>query len=140
MKVKILVVDDEQEIREMIQRHFRFLGFQVDTAENGRQALDAMEGERYDVVISDIMMPVMTGPDMLQVIRKEYPMVHVIMMTGYVTMDNALTCMRLGADTLIFKPLEDLEEVERAVEKAVGHINHWLNLLKQLQSMKPESA
>jgi CheY-like chemotaxis protein len=140
MKVKILVVDDELEIREMIQRHFRFLGFEVGTAENGRQALDIMEGERYDVVISDIMMPVMTGPDMLREIRKQYPMVHVIMMTGYVTMDNALTCMRLGADTLIFKPLEDLEEVEQAVEKAVVHINHWLDLLKQLQSMKPASA
>ena len=140
MKVRILVVDDEPGIREMVQRHFRFLGFEVGTAENGRAALDMMAGERYDIVISDIMMPEMTGPEMLQEIRSHYPMVHVIMMTGYVTMSNALACMRLGADTLIFKPLEDLEEVERAVEKAVEHINHWLDLLKQLQSMKPASA
>lgn len=140
MKVKILVVDDEPGIREMLQRHFRFLGFEVDTAENGKIALEHLERERFDVVISDIMMPEMTGPEMLRKIRGEYPMVHVIMMTGYVTMDNALACMRLGADTLIFKPLEDLEELERAVENAVVHINHWLDLLKKLQSLKPASA
>jgi CheY-like chemotaxis protein len=140
MKVRILVVDDEAEIREMVQRHFRFLGFEVDVAENGQRALEIMAGARFDVVISDIMMPVMTGPDMLREIRTQYPMTHVIMMTGYVTMDNALTCMRLGADTLIFKPLEDLEELEEAVARAVAHISHWLDLLKQLQTMKPANA
>lgn len=140
MKVRILVVDDEAEIRQMIQRHFRFLGFDVETAENGRIALEVMSNSRFDVVISDIMMPEMTGPEMLREIRSQYPMVHVIMMTGYVTMDNALTCMRLGADTLVFKPLEDLDQLEKAVSQAVAHIRHWLDLLKQLQTMKPAGA
>lgn len=140
MKVRILVVDDEPEIRQMVQRHFRFLGFEVETAEHGRQALEIMAGSRFDVVISDILMPVMAGTEMLREIRLQYPMVHVIMMTGYVTMDNALTCMRLGADTLVFKPLEDLEQLERAVGRAVDHISHWLDLLKELQTMKPADA
>ncbi len=137
MKVRLLVVDDELGIQEMIQRHFRFLGFEVDCANNGEQALGIMAKARYDIVISDIMMPVMDGPDMLRVIRRLYPMTHVIMMTGYVTMDNALTCMRLGADTLVFKPLEDMGTLEKAVADAVEHIQHWLGLLKELQSMKP---
>tara|TARA_R110001592_G_scaffold105903_3_gene297711 strand:- start:297 stop:719 length:423 start_codon:yes stop_codon:yes gene_type:complete len=140
MKVKLLIVDDEPEIREMVQRHFRFLGFEVDVAEHGAQALQVMGEARYDIVISDIMMPVMNGTEMLREIRRQYPMTHVIMMTGYVTMDNALTCMRLGADTLIFKPLEELGQLEQAVADAVKHIGHWLDLLKQLQSMKPPTA
>ena len=140
MKVRILVVDDEQEIREMVQRHFRFLGFHVDTAENGLDALRIMQGKRYDIVISDIMMPEMLGTDMLREIRKQYPMTHVIMVTGYVTLDNALTCMRLGADTLILKPLEDLGELEAAVERSVAAVARWLNLLKKLQEMKPANT
>jgi CheY-like chemotaxis protein len=140
MKVRLLIVDDESEIREMVQRHFRFLGFDVDVAEDGAQALQFMAGARYDIVISDIMMPVMNGTEMLREIRRQSPMTHVIMMTGYVTMDNALTCMRLGADTLIFKPLEEMGQLEQAVADAVKHIGHWLDLLKQLQSMKPPAA
>jgi len=140
MKVRILVVDDELEIRKMLLRHFRFLGFEVEAAENGQHALELMATKRFDVVISDIMMPVMTGPEMLREIRRQYPMTHVIMMTGYVTMDNALTCMRLGADTLVFKPLEDLGLLEDAVKRAVDHVGHWLDLLKQLQGMKSPSA
>ena len=140
MKVRILVVDDEEEIREMVRRHFRFLGFHVDTAKNGRDALAVMQGQRYDIVISDIMMPEMLGTDMLREIRKQYPMTHVIMMTGYVTLDNALTCMRLGADTLVLKPLEDLGELEAAVERSVAAVSRWLTLLKKLQDMKPANA
>lgn len=140
MKVRILVVDDEEEIREMVRRHFRFLGFHVDTAENGRAALAIMQEQRYDIVISDIMMPEMTGTDMLREIRKQYPMTHVIMMTGYVTLDNALTCMRLGSDTLILKPLEDLGELEGAVERAVAAVSRWLTLLRKLQEMKPANT
>lgn len=140
MKVRILVVDDEQEIREMVRRHFRFLGFHVDVADNGRAALETMSGQRYDIVISDIMMPEMTGTDMLREVRKQYPMTHVIMMTGYVTLDNALTCMRLGADTLVLKPLEDLGELEAAVERAVDAVSRWLTLLRKLQELKPANA
>lgn len=140
MKARILVVDDEQAIQEMVQRHFRFLGYEVETASNGIEALSRMRDQRYDIVISDIMMPEMDGTDLLREIRRHYPMTHVIIMTGYVTLDNALTCMRLGADTLVLKPLEDLGLLEEAVERAVATIARWLGLLNQLQGMKPSGA
>lgn len=140
MKVHLLIVDDEAEIRESLARHFRFLGFPVATAGNGREALEAMRQEKIDIVISDIMMPEMDGIELLRAIRAEYPMVHTIMTTGYVTLDNALACMRLGADTLIFKPIADLKEVEAAVENAVRALRHWVDLLKRLQAMKPHDA
>lgn len=140
MKARILVVDDEPAIQEMVQRHFRFLGFEVETAGNGVEALARMQDQRYDIVISDIMMPVMNGTDLLREIRRHYPMTHVIIISGYVTLDSALTCMRLGADTLVLKPLEDLGLLEEAVERAVATIARWLGLLNQLQAMKPSGA
>jgi CheY-like chemotaxis protein len=140
MKIRLLVVDDEADIREMLARHFRFLGLDVFTAANGRAALDILRAEKIDIVISDIMMPEMNGIELLRALRAEYPMVHSIMITGYVTLDNALACMRLGADTLIFKPIEDLKQLEDAVENSVHALRHWVDLLKQLQTMKPQGV
>ena len=138
MKVRILVVDDEAEICDMLTRHFRFLGYDAVSASNGQKALEIIQSNPPSIVISDIKMPVMDGTELLRTLRQEYPMIHVIMITGYVTLDNALTCMRLGADTLVFKPLEDLRELENAVERAVSSITHWLDLLKELRAMKPK--
>lgn len=138
MKVRILVVDDEVEICDMLTRHFRFLGYDAVSAPNGHEALEIIQNNPPSIVISDIKMPVMDGTELLRTLRHEYPMIHVIMITGYVTLDNALTCMRLGADTLVFKPLEDLRELENAVERAVSSITHWLDLLKELRAMKPK--
>lgn len=137
MNVQILAVDDEEEIRTMVQRHFRFLGFGVDVACNGVDALSKMAQKRYELVITDIMMPEMNGVDLLREIRRQYPMTRVIMLSGYVTLDNALACMRLGAESLILKPLEDLGQVEEAVERSVASVGRWLNLLSQLQALKP---
>ncbi|HNX90696.1 MAG TPA: response regulator [Candidatus Omnitrophota bacterium] len=136
-KACILVVDDEKNIQETLSRHFRFLGYDVDTVDNGSLALDALAKKRYEVVITDISMPVMDGIQLLRAIRKEYPMVHCIIMTGYVTMENILSCMRLGADTCIYKPFEDLKEMEEAVESAVAYIDRWQKKLKTLLRMKP---
>lgn len=136
-KPRILVVDDESNIRDMLNRHFRFLGYEVESAENGQVALKLMNEKRFEVVISDINMPTMSGTDFLRQVKINQPMAHVIMMTGYVTMDNVLTCMRLGADTCVFKPLEDMKELEAAVQYAVDHLKHWQQKLKVLIKMKP---
>lgn len=133
----ILVVDDEQDIRDALARHFKFMDYDVFTAPNGAEALEVMKKRKFYVVISDIMMPVMDGVELLRRVRKDYPMTHIIMMTGYVTMENILSCMRHGADTCIFKPLEDLTEMEKAVEQAVFYLENWKKKLKQLTEMKP---
>ena len=140
MKFRILVVDDETEIRDMLSRHFRYLGYDVDTAGDGEEALKKMREAKFDIVISDIMMPGMDGTDLLRSINSEHPMTHVIMITGYVTLNNALTCMRLGADTIVFKPIEDLGKLEEAVENATKTIKKWLEILNELRKMKPSEA
>ena len=139
MPVNLLVVDDELEIREMLSRHFRFLGYDVDTAENGQDALDKMAERKTDIVISDIRMPVMDGPELCKRIRLDFPMTRVIMITGYVTLENALACLRRGADTCVFKPLEDMTELEQAVNRSVEMIQTWMKKLTELRKMKTPS-
>lgn len=140
MKVHLLIVDDEQEIGELLSRRFRFLGYLVDVAENGKEALEIMERTKIDIVVSDISMPEMDGIELLRTIRHQYPMVHVIMMTGYVTLDNALSCARLGADTCVFKPLDELKELEEAIDSAVAAIRKWLGIFHVLMKMKPDAV
>ena len=137
MKVQILVVDDEEQIRDMLARHFRYLGYEVDTAENGKDALAKLDEDRTDIVISDIMMPEMNGVDLLYHLRRDHPMVRAIMITGYVTLENAMGCMRNGAETCVFKPIEDLSNLETAVDQVVSRINNWHGILRDLQGMKP---
>jgi len=137
VKVRILIVDDEVEICEMLSRHFRYIGYDVETANDGRQAMEKLAESIFQVVISDIVMPKMDGVELLRTIGKQFPMIHVVMITGYVTLDNALSCMRLGADTCVFKPLEDLTELEDAVTNAVSALKLWQEKLKMLRTMNP---
>lgn len=137
MNIRILIVDDEEDNRKMLSRHFRFNGYEVETAEHGEEALEILEEKKIDIVISDIMMPVLDGIGLLKELHSTYPTVHTIMITGYVTLENALSCMRYGAETCIFKPLKDLTSLDEAVDKAVKSIHHWLKILEELRAMKP---
>lgn len=137
MDKHLLIVDDEGEIRDMLSRHFKFAGFKVSTAENGVAALDVLSQDAPRVVISDIAMPEMDGIDLLREIRTQYPMTRVIMITGYVSLDNALSCMRNHADTCIFKPFSDLTELDSAVAGAFENLDHWEKKFVALQDMKP---
>ncbi len=134
-KTRIMVVDDEPDIRESLSRHFRFLGYEVVTAEHGKAALAELEERKTDIVISDIMMPEMDGIALLKRIRADYPMAHIIMMTGYVTQENVLACMRHGADTCVFKPIDPMEELEQAVRDAENALRKWTSVLVRLKRM-----
>ncbi|MBU2511852.1 response regulator [bacterium] len=139
MTARLLIVDDELDIREMLSRHYRFKGFEVDLAGNGREALEILSKKRIEIVISDIMMPQMDGVELLKEIRIHYPMVRIIMITGYVTLDNALACMGNGAETLVFKPLMELKELDDAVLRALEGLKAWQKKLQDLQRMKPSA-
>lgn len=140
MNGQLLVVDDEAEVRDMLSRHFRLLGYGVQQAGNGEEALDVLGRAKIDVVISDIRMPAMDGVALLREVRRQYPMVRVIMITGYVTLENALACMRNQAETCVFKPIEDMAELEQAVEKAMESLARWKRKFHELQGMKPKGA
>lgn len=137
---QLLVVDDERDILEMISRHFRYKGYPVETAENGRVALDILGQRKVDILISDIMMPVMSGVELLRHLRQDYPMIRPIMMTGYVTLENALACIRYGADACVFKPFEDMGLLETAVLEAESKLKYWMKILKELRALKPDGG
>ncbi len=136
MTRRILIVDDEAPIRDSLARHFRLLGMETETAMDGEDALEKLAKVPYRVVVSDIMMPRLDGMGLLRQMRKEYPMTRAIMITGYVSLENALSCMQKGADTCIFKPFQDLSELDQAVEDAFAFHERWERKLLELRGMK----
>lgn len=139
MSLNLLIVDDEAEIRDLLARHFTLLDYNVETAENGKAAVEVLENNRIDAVITDILMPEMDGIGLLRYLRDHLPMVRTIVITGYITLDNALSCMRLGAEAFVFKPIEDLAELEEAVELITKRLKIWQRKLRELRGMKLES-
>lgn len=133
---RLLIVDDEQGIRESLVDFFTLQGYYAISAENGISALKKMSSQKIDLIVSDIVMPVMNGVELLKQVKIEYPMVQVIMITGYVTLDNALACLRRGAEACVFKPFENMKELLQAVNTAKMKLENWDNKLKMLLAMK----
>lgn len=116
---KILVVDDESLMREFITESLLSQGYEVDDAEHGARALEFMVNEAYDVILTDLKMPKITGIDVLKRAREKMPDAKVIIMTAYGTVENAVEAMKLGAFDYITKPFsvdEILMLVTRALE------------------------
>ncbi len=114
----VLVVDDEANILEALQKVLTKEGFEVLTAGNGRQALDVLRKQPIRVMITDLRMPGMTGDDLLKAAKAITPEVEVIVMTAYGTVENAVEAMKLGAYDFVSKPLKRASVVA-AVRKAL---------------------
>ena len=102
---RILLVDDELIARENLSIIFEADGFDVEAVANGLEAVEAMEREPADIVVSDLKMDGMDGMDLLQELRKRWPDTKVIMITGYATVKTAVAAMRQGADQYLGKPV-----------------------------------
>jgi len=113
-KGRILVVDDEAVIREGIRRILGGEGYQVDTSGSGRLALEKVQEESYDVVITDLKMPGMDGMEVLKAIKILQPEVPVIIITGYATVETAVEAMKSGAFDYISKPFTAEQIIEKA--------------------------
>lgn len=102
--LNILVVDDEQIIREGCTEIFKSEGHQVVTAANGLQALDRIEQQKFDLILTDLKMPGMEGMELLAELKKVLPQADIIVMTGYATIESAVEAMRLGVYDYVTKP------------------------------------
>ena len=119
-KVRILVVDDEPGMRDLLKLELETAGFQVTMASDGQEALDWVEKEKFQLVITDIMMPKMDGLELLEGIKKRDVYLEVIVTTGYGQVENAVNAMKKGAYDFIQKPYSTdqiLAVVEKALEK-----------------------
>jgi len=115
----ILVVDDEEKIRHILQIMLSLKGHKVDCAASGEEALGMIKENCYDLVIADIKMNGMSGLELLEEIKKLSPPVPVIFITAYATVESAVEAMRAGAVDYIPKPFEE-ERIHLTVERALG--------------------
>ncbi len=114
----ILIVDDEQSYRQLLKLVFEPEGHSVLTAMNGREALEMLEVEQADIIISDVRMPDMDGIALLRAARELYPDIGIVLMTAFATVDTARDAFKLGADDFIQKPF-DVEELKLIVRKTL---------------------
>ena len=114
----ILIVDDEQSYRQLLTLVFEEQGNTIRTAMNGRQALELLDAEAADVIISDVKMPDMDGIEMLRAVRSTLPDLGVILMTAFASVETAREAFKLGADDFIQKPF-DVEELKLIVRKTL---------------------
>ncbi len=106
MQEKILVVDDEDIIRESLSFILKKEGFLVEEAVNGKEALDKIKENSFDLVISDLEMPVMKGTELLEEIKKLDIKTSVVIVTAFGSLDTAIKALRNGASDYILKPVE----------------------------------
>lgn len=120
---RVLVVDDEEAYRTLMAGHLERKGMQVATAANGAAALDAMQAEGpFNVVVTDLMMPNMSGLELLKELKSREPGTEVIIITASNEIDKAVSAMRDGgAFDYLLKPLESIGELSLTVGRAIQH-------------------
>ncbi|MCZ7541346.1 MAG: response regulator transcription factor [Anaerolineae bacterium] len=138
----ILVVDDEGAIRYSISKTLQRLGYQVHTAETGEEALEMMQRQEYDVVLTDIRMPGLSGVELLARIKEQAPDAVVILLTGYASLETAIESLRLGAHDYLVKPSSSQDirnSVAEGLERA-HNLKHRRQLLSAIRESVEELA
>jgi DNA-binding NtrC family response regulator len=114
----ILIVDDEFSVRDSLYNWFRMDGYEITTAENATQAIQAMQDRRFEVVLLDIKMPGMDGMELQEHIHRIDPQVAVIMITAFSSVDTAVRALKQGAFDYVAKPV-DPDELSHLVARAL---------------------
>lgn len=117
MAEKVLLIDDEVEFLDTLSERMRLRGMDVSTAETADNAVNAIDDEDYDAIVLDLQMPDMNGIEMLKVIKKSYPDMQVILLTGQATLDAGIEAMKLGAMDFMEKPA-DIDSLTEKIKKA----------------------
>jgi two-component system NtrC family response regulator len=126
---RILVVDDDPETVEIMRRLLTARGFTVETATDPREAMGRMESETYAVVLSDILMPGMSGHEVTEAVLAGATGTQVILMTAFSSIAKVSEAYRLGASDYLLKPFDDLGEVGDAVNRGVERYERWAQAL-----------
>ncbi len=139
--IELLVVDDDAEFRETLVRRMDRSGLVVHGAASAEEALDLAQRRRFDVAVLDMMMPGMSGLELLRRFRAEHPECEVLLLTGQGTIETAVEAMRSGAFNYLTKPfpLRDLEiQIEKAFER--GRLRKENTQLRELLARSQPSA
>jgi two-component system phosphate regulon sensor histidine kinase PhoR len=133
--IRVLVVDDELDIREGSERILSRIGFHLSTAARGDEALQIFERARSDIVLLDLKMPGLDGMEVLQRLRELDPSILVIVITGYATVETAIEAMKQGAYDFIPKPFEP-DQLRIVVNRAADKIR----LTRETQKLELEKT
>jgi DNA-binding NtrC family response regulator len=117
-RVKILAIDDEPNIRRLIQNEFQLEGFEVTIAKDGEEGLALFDQQIFDIVLLDIKLPRMSGIEVLRKLKRKAPLTEVFMITGYGDIKTAVESLKLGAREYITKPFK-LEELITLVKELI---------------------
>jgi signal transduction histidine kinase len=118
MRGQILIVDDERDIRRLLQEMLSLEGHEVTEAANGLEALERLKSASFDLVVTDVRMPGVSGLELLRRVREASPSTEVVVATAYAELETAIECMRAGAFDLLRKPF-NLQELFSCVSRAL---------------------
>jgi len=117
MSEKVLLVDDEEDFLDVVAERMRARGIEVSTTTSATDALEMIEENSYDAIVMDLMMPELVGTEALRAIKNKKRELQVILLTGYVTLEQVDQARRLGAMDIIEKP-PDLDILIEKIRKA----------------------
>jgi len=115
-KAKILIVDDDENIRKTMKAILEEENYSVDLASNGKEAIRMSKEKMYNLALLDIRLPDMEGVELLQLLKEYVPRTRKIMVTGYPTIQNAVTAINKNADAYLLKPV-DIEKLLQIVKE-----------------------
>lgn len=130
-KGKILVVDDDPSLRRVLQVQLEQDGYDVAVAASAQQTLSVLQLRHFDLVITDLKMPGMSGLELLKHVRLQYPQTIIIMLTAFGTVDTAVESMKAGAYDYLTKPVHS-DEMSLVVHRALEH----LRLVEQVRTLR----
>ncbi len=137
-KISILIVDDEESVRDSLYNWFLEDGFRVECAENAKRALTILESDQFDIILADIKMPGMDGLEMLRRIKSIKPDSIVIVMTAFATVDTAVKALKDGAYDYVTKPFDpdDLTHLIRNATKQIALVEENETLKQKVTSLE----
>ena len=119
MPDRILIVEDEDTLCESLQRVFKRDGYEADIADSAETAFRLLERNTYDLIITDVILPGISGIELIARYKERNPDQKVIIMTAYASLQTAVEALRVGASDFIVKPIMH-DELKRMVKKALG--------------------
>ena len=131
----LLMVDDEPQVLTSLKRVFRKAPYKIHTAENGLKALELLNECRVDAALVDLMMPGMSGLELLEQIRKQWPGIHVVILTGFGGVKEAVEAIQMGAVDFLQKPYEP-----ETIEARMNQIYHIWALEQENQRLEKAVA
>ena len=130
--VRIIIVDDDENIRKTMQTILEDEGYVVDLAATGNEAIEMTQETAYNIALLDIRLPDMEGVELLKLIKDNVPRTRKIMVTGYPSMQNAISALNKNADAYLVKPVD--------VEKLLNMVKEQLQLQEDEKSFSEQKV